>query len=312
MDELIESPLLDDDDEEADEDWLDDHHKREKKLFDEAIADGLDTYPDIKSINNLPLSSDPGIRAAAEQLKNVLTRCPIGATKLKDKFSRSQLEQKVKLELEKQFKKDPKYSEHIRADVPGRDIKKYGGQGCTSSKGTFYKAADYLGGGGLAALLTGGWMRVAKDRIEPVAWSYQHGMERKTERQAWRLHFLIIERNGKQSPFELRREKLTTKGVSAIQLLMKAGIHIVAGDDAQNGLVQFLHFKPKQEIVRMPQVGFFEVNRHCICVRSNESCCLQLTRQSERKISSTWSTMPATPINTVIKLRVRRRIGRGR
>jgi hypothetical protein len=32
MDELIESHLLDDDDEEADEDWLDDHHKREKKF----------------------------------------------------------------------------------------------------------------------------------------------------------------------------------------------------------------------------------------------------------------------------------------
>ena len=49
MDELLESHLLDDDDEEADEGWLDDHHKREKKLLDEAIADGLDKYPDINA-----------------------------------------------------------------------------------------------------------------------------------------------------------------------------------------------------------------------------------------------------------------------
>jgi hypothetical protein len=77
MDDLIQSPLLDDDDdeeagEEADEGWLDDHHKREKNLLDEAIADGLVTYPDIDSINNLPLSSDPDIAQAAEQLKDVI------------------------------------------------------------------------------------------------------------------------------------------------------------------------------------------------------------------------------------------------
>ena len=53
MDELLDSHLLDDDDEEGDDEgWLDDHHKREKKLLDEAIADGLDKYPDINAINN--------------------------------------------------------------------------------------------------------------------------------------------------------------------------------------------------------------------------------------------------------------------
>src|SRR5262245_15017322 len=46
MDELIQSRLLDDDDEEGDEGWLDDHHKREKKLLAEAIAEGLEKYPD--------------------------------------------------------------------------------------------------------------------------------------------------------------------------------------------------------------------------------------------------------------------------
>jgi hypothetical protein len=159
MDKLLESHLLDDDDEEADEeadeDLLDDQWKREKKALDEAIADALDTHPDINAVNNLIdnlpllLNSDPEIRAAAEQLKNELGKCPIGASKLKERFSRPQLERRVRIELEKQIKNNPKYSEHIREDVPGRDIKKYGSKRCTS-KGTFYKSANYLDGGGLA------------------------------------------------------------------------------------------------------------------------------------------------------------------
>ena len=74
MDELIQSHLLDDDDEEGDEGWLDDHHKREKKILDEAISDGLDKYPDFAAINNLPPNSDPDIARDAEQLKDVLTK----------------------------------------------------------------------------------------------------------------------------------------------------------------------------------------------------------------------------------------------
>ena len=86
MDELIESHLLDDDDEEADEGWLDDHHKREKRFLDEAISDGLDKYPDFNAINNLPPSSDPDIARDTGQLKDVLSKCAIGATKFKEKF----------------------------------------------------------------------------------------------------------------------------------------------------------------------------------------------------------------------------------
>jgi hypothetical protein len=252
-----------------------------KKVLDEAIADALDKYPDINAVNNLPLSSDPEIRTAAEQLKDKLGKCPIGATEIKAKFSRSQIERMVKRELEKQFKKNPRYSEHIREDVPGRDIKRYGSRGCTSSTGTFYKSAGYLDGGGLDALLTNGWTRVAKDRIDPVAWSHQHGMERKTERQNWRHHFLITERNGKQSRFELPREKLV-KSAPAARALMKSGVHVVAGAEAQEALVRYLRFKPKREIVRVPQVGFFEVDGYYICVRSNETL-LSPAHQSKRE-----------------------------
>jgi hypothetical protein len=162
-----------------------------KKILDEAIADGLDRFPNINAINNLPPSSDPDIGQDAGQLKDVLVKCAIGATEFKGKFSRAQLERMVKRDLETRFKKDPKYSKHVREDVPGSNVKAYGSRGRTSSKGTFVKAVDYESGGELAALFTGGWMRVVKDRIDPVAWSHQFGFQRKTERQSWRHHFVI-------------------------------------------------------------------------------------------------------------------------
>jgi hypothetical protein len=95
MDELIESHLLDDDDEESDESWIDDHAKREKKLLDEAISAGLDTYPDIAAIDSLRPHSNPVITHDAEQLKGALQKCPIGATQFKERFPRAQLERMI-------------------------------------------------------------------------------------------------------------------------------------------------------------------------------------------------------------------------
>ena len=271
MDELLESHFLDDDDEEADEGgWLDGHRKREKKLLDEVIAEELDRCPDFAAISNLPVNSDQDIARDAEQLKGALAKCAVGATRFKDEFSRVQLECMVKRYIEARFKKDAKYSEHIRNDVPGLDIKKYGSRGRTSSKGTFVKVSDYGAGGGLDALLTGGWLRVAKDRIDPAAWSHRYGIERKTERQNWRHHFRITERNRHQSPFELPRENLAGSGTSAIKLLMKAGVHVVGGKAIPRALAQFLRFKPKNEFVRMPRVGWAQVESHWIFVRPEE------------------------------------------
>jgi putative DNA primase/helicase len=110
-------------------------------------------------------------------------------------------------------------------------------------------------------------MRVAKDRIDPVAWSHQYGLQRKTERQDWRHHFVITERNGKQSNFELPRDKLAVSGASAVRFLTKAGVHIVGCDGVQKALVQFLRFKPRREIVRIPRVGWAQVGSHWIFVR---------------------------------------------
>jgi uncharacterized protein (DUF927 family) len=267
MDELLQSHLLDDDDEEGDEGWLDDQHKREKKLLDEAIIDGLSKYPDIAAVNKLPINSNPDIVRDAEQLKAVLAKCAVGATRFNDKFSRNQLERMVKRDLEIRFKNDPNYSQHVRNDVPGSDVKEYGPDGRTSSKGTFVKVADYGAGGGLDTLLTGGWLRVAKDRIDPVAWSHLYGLQRKTERQNWRHHFNITERNGHQSSFELPKQTLAATGASAIRLLARAGVHVVRRKAVPEALVQFLSFKPKHEIVRMPHVGWARVGSHWIFVR---------------------------------------------
>src|SRR5262249_32988282 len=101
--ELLQSHLLDDDDEEGDQSWLDDQHKREKKLLNEAIADGLEKYPDIAAVNDLPVNSDSDIARDAEQLKNVLETCAVGATEFEEKFSREQLERMVKRDLETRF-----------------------------------------------------------------------------------------------------------------------------------------------------------------------------------------------------------------
>jgi hypothetical protein len=50
-------------------------------------------------------------------------------------------------------------------------------------------------------------------------------------------------------------------------LLTKAGIHVVGRDGAQKALVQFLRFKPKHEIIRVPQVGWAQVGERSIFVR---------------------------------------------
>jgi putative DNA primase/helicase len=274
VDELLQSHLPDDNDEEADEAdeaWLDDHHKREKRILDEAITDGLDKFPDFDAINNLSPNSDPDVARDAGLLKDVLARCAIGATELEDKFSHTQLERMVRRDLKARFKKDPTYGEHVREDVPGVDVKKYGSRGRTSSLGTFVKAADYESGGGLDALLSNGWMRVAKDRIDPIAWSHQFGFQRKTEGQHWRHHFEITERDGRKSDdLPLPREMLAGKGAPALRLLMQRGVHVVPRDAAQKLLANFLHFKPKRERVRMPKVGWAKVGSHWIFVRPDE------------------------------------------
>jgi uncharacterized protein (DUF927 family) len=287
LDELVQekSHLLDDDDEEQDEGWIDDRRKRESELLDDGIKYGLEEYPTIETINNLE-TPPPNVVQAAEQLKRVLTECPIGATKFAEKFSRAQLQRMVRRDLKERFEKDTKYRQHLREDVPGSDVRQYGSSGRTSSKGTFARSDDFESGGGLAALFTGGWMRVAKDRIDPYAWSHEYGPQRKTERKNWRQVFQITEKDGSKSVLEIPRQKLAGNGGTAIKLLMKAGIHLVHRNLATTkAFMRFLRFKPKLEINRMPQTGWYEVDGHWLYVRSNETLLPRALRESKRPVA---------------------------
>jgi putative DNA primase/helicase len=272
FDELIhEKYLLDDDDEEGDdESWVDDQCKRETKVLDEGIKWGLDNYPNIDAINKLPRNDLPqDLVPDAEQLSAVLRKCAIGATRFEQK-PREQLARLVRTALKKRFENDTKYRTHVREDVPGSDIKSYGSRGRTSSKGTFARSDSFENGGGLAALFTGPWLRVAKDRIDPYAWSHEFAPERKTENKHWRHCFFITERDGRRSFLEIPREKLAGAGKPAISLLMKAGVHVIRRDAANKALVRFLGFKPRREIVRMPRPGWAEIDGRWIFVRPDE------------------------------------------
>jgi hypothetical protein len=264
--------------------------KSENKRISEAIADGLKKYPTIDAIKDLSLpphqdtdlQADRDMREAAEQLREVLTKCAVGVTKIAERFPRPVLERKIKQSMRERLEQDPKYSEHIRREIPGADIKKYGERNRTSTGGTFVKLPAYEDDGDLATLLTGGWLRVAKDRIDPVAWSFQFGLGRKTTRQRWLQHYKITERSGKQSDFELKREMLRGTGNDAIKQLLQSGVHLLLKrKSAPRALLSFLEYKPKLEIVRLPYVGFFKVDNHFIYVRSNEVLLPQALRGSE-------------------------------
>ena len=273
FDELIQekSHLLDDDDEEQDEGWIDNRRERERELLDEGITDALEQHPDFGTINDLPTHSDPDVARDAEQLKKVLAQYPyIGAVEFEEKFSREQFQRMVRRDIKERFRRDVKYREHVADDVPGSDIKHYGSRGRTSSRGTFAKADDFEHGGGLDALFTGGWMRVAKDRSDPFAWSHEYGRERKTHHKNWRQVFRITEKDGHVSVLEVPREKLAGNGAAAIRLLMKAGVHVINRDRAVKALVRFLRFKPKREIVRMPRAGWAEIGSSWVFVRPEE------------------------------------------
>jgi uncharacterized protein (DUF927 family) len=270
LSEVIDAHLFDDSDEEAaDESWLDDRRVREKEIYNEAITGTLESHRDFTAVSELPGNSDPIVTQLSEKLKKDLEKCPIGATTFREKFSRAQLENLAKSKAKELLKKNPKYSEHIREEVPGSNVKRYGDRGCTTSAGTFIRSS-YIDGGGFDTLLSGGWMRVAKERIDPVAWSRLHGFARNSEHQRWKYCFQITARNGQQSPFQLPAEDLAGTGTKVERALKRAGVHLVRRKGLHKALVQFLNFNTRREIVRMPRIGWAEIRRHWVFVRPNE------------------------------------------
>ena len=142
MDELIQSHLLDDDDEEADEGWLDDHHKREKKILDEAIADGLDKYPDFdsdqQSAAQLRSRHCPRRRAAEGRPDEVRDR----RDQVQGKGFRARNSSGWSSAISRRASRRTRDTASTCArDVPGSDVKEYGSRGRTSSKGTFCQSS---------------------------------------------------------------------------------------------------------------------------------------------------------------------------
>jgi hypothetical protein len=295
------------DEEEQKADWASNHDNRTTKLLEDAFASGIKDYPNFAAIHELlRANTDPNrdllarvtsvkaqndIPGRVEQLIKNLNEHPepeaIGQNQFEDKFSRDQMHKMVRREIEQRFKASKEYAKSVHDEVPGTDIKQYGNTGRTSTLGTFASTQSFEDGGGLIALFSGGWRRIAKDRIDPEAWSHLHGREDKNDIQSWRHHFIITdtakETRGRKSSLSIPRESLAAEsGLAARKLLMKCGVHLVNTKFARKTLTRLLNFKPLLTIVRMPQPGGFEVDGHFIYVRSNRTLLPPALRNSSR------------------------------
>jgi len=249
--EILDRMKLDDRDDEEEHDFTKEQKEREDDLIEKGVADGLKDHPKI---------------AGAE-----IGHLEIAEINIKGKYPPKVLAKRVRKAVAELFKSDPTFGERIRKDVPGENVKRYGGYR-VSSLGVFAPLEDFEHGGVLTSLFSGGWKRIAKDRIDPVAWSHEFGPERKTETKNWLLHFVVTERNGSQSSLVIPRASLSAEnGAPAIRLLMKAGVHVVVTKSAMEALAKFLRWKPKAELIRMPQPGWAEVGPNRIYVRSNKT-----------------------------------------
>ena len=245
--EILDRMKLDDRDDEEEDDFANEQKEREDDLIGKGVADGLKDYPKI---------------AGAE-----IDHPEIAAIKIKGKYIPKVLAKRVRKAVAEKFNSDPKFAERIRKDVPGENVKRYG-RFRVSSLGVFARSDDFERRGGLTAFFTGGWKRIAKTRIDPVAWSYEFGSERKT----WRQHFIIMDKDGHHRPLVIPRERLSNEnGGPAIRLLMRAGIHVVVAESAMKALAKFLRWKPIAEIIRVPRTGWCRVGSHHIFVLPGET-----------------------------------------
>ena len=291
---LARTQVDDQNDEETDEDFLNEQRDIENELVEKEIDVGLEAYPDVAALQT---ALDQSLRTYLEQetalekneiaklldeIKTLLASALEAAKKagraedfpaftFADRYTPAALARVVRKALKQLFEDDPVFSKHVRDDVPGRNLTSWGQNCRTSSYGTYAKVDDFVKQGGLAALFSGGWKRIAKDRIEPWAWSYEVAPERKNPQANWRHRFHITERTGERSILEIPREYLVGNGARAIKLLMKAGVHVINRRPETLALARHLHWKPKREIVRMPRATWHQIGRHWIFVTADET-----------------------------------------
>jgi putative DNA primase/helicase len=233
-DEILDRLTLSDvDDEEEDDDANERADARWEELIDDAI---LNAAPEINGVN---------IRA---------------------KFTPKVLANRVRAAVKALLAENPNYAGRIRQDVPGKNVRKFGRHYRVSSLGVF--TDNSVDRTGLTAFFSGGWVRIAKDRIEPVAWSYQLGNERRN----WRYHFEVTDRDDHHRPLSIPRGKLASeKGAPAIALLMNAGVHVVVTKSATTELAKFLRYRSKTKIVRVPHTGWVQDGQHWLFVRPDKT-----------------------------------------
>jgi hypothetical protein len=186
--EIISHGNLDDLDDEEDEDFLADHKEQERTLVEKVVTEGLKLYPTIdaitkaseKLLKGIP-GDDSGIReelmAVLAQLQDTLNKkdaktgksLDTGKIKIADKFTKDQLQNRVRSYVKELLNKNPNIKPHIRSDVPGTSLESYGQDFRVSSLGVFARMSSFEEGGGLVSLLHGGWERISRTRIDHKA-----------------------------------------------------------------------------------------------------------------------------------------------
>jgi hypothetical protein len=228
-------------------------------LIEEAVAKGLKEYP-----NQTVTVRD---RDGNEQ--------PVSVDMTK-RFTDRILINRVAAALEDLLREQ--YQPDIKTEIPGKDRKAYGKHFKVSSEGVYCNAVgeeeshDNL----MTEVFEDGWVRIAKTRIEPLAWSYQFG----AERQAWRNHFEITDRDGHKRTIKIPRENLGAGG-SAIKQLNSLGVRVFIAKDKRTALLRFLRWEPTAKIVRVPHTGWVPDSGQWLFIRPDRTLIGRQTKKQQ-------------------------------
>ena len=295
--EIIGRGNLDDLDEE-DADFLTNHNEHERLLVEKVVSEGLKLYPTIdaireaseKLLKGIP-DDDSVIRekliAVFGQLEETLNKkdaetgksFDTGKIKLADKFTESQLQNRVRFYVKKLLKENPNIKPHIRSDVPGSSVESYGQNFRVSSLGVFARLSSFEEGGGLISLLRGGWVRISKTRIDHKARSYEW-----PGRTNWQWRYEITDNEGHKRLIDVPAQNLAVEdGSPAIKQLMAAGVQPVVTKPAKMALAKFLRWRPMAKIRRVPFPGWWYAENHRILVRSDDALLPPALMKAQRK-----------------------------
>jgi hypothetical protein len=296
--EIIGHGNLDDLDDEEDEDFLADHKEQERTLLEKVVTEGLKLYPTIdaikkaseKLLKGIP-DDDSGVReelmAVLAQLQDTLNKkdaktgksLDTGKIKIADKFTKDQLQNRVRSYVKALLNKKPNIKPHIRSDVPGTSPESYGQDFRVSSLGVFARMSSFEEGGGLVSLLRGGWERISRTRIDHKALSYEW-----PARTNWKWRYQITDKDGHTRLVDVPAQNLSVEdGGPAIKQLMAVGVQPVVTKPAKKALAKFLRWRPKARIRRVPSPGWWYADTHRLLARSDDTLLPPTLMKAQRK-----------------------------